>query len=222
MEKIILEAAKREIVGKHVKIIRREGGLPAIIYGKELDKPIPITLDLLETTKFMRSVTSSTVVTIKINKEEIPTLIRDRQYYVLTGKLQHVDFMAISLKEKVRTMVNLVVEGVAPAIEAMDAIIITGLDSIEVEALPQDLVDSISVDVSSLESIGDGLYVKDLVMPDGVECLSDPEEMIVVATAQAMEEIEEEEELDELDLDAEPEVIEKGKQESDEDGEEEE
>lgn len=220
MDKILLEAAKREIVGKHVKTIRRQGGLPAIIYGKELKQPIPITLDLRKTTKFMRDVTLSTVVTIKVDGEEYPTLVRDRQYEVLSGQFLHIDFMAISLKEKVRTLVNLTLEGEAPVIEAMDAILITGLDQIEVEALPQDLVDSITVDVTGIEVIGDGIYVKDLVMPEGVECLSDPEEMLVVATAQAMEEIVEEEELEEeLDMDAEPEVIEKGKQEEDEEEE---
>lgn len=217
MDKILLEAAKREIVGKHVKTIRSQGNMPAIIYGKDLKQPIPITLGLRETTKFMRDITPSTVVTIKVDGKEYPTLVRDRQYEVLSGQFLHIDFMVISLKEKVRTLVNLSVEGLAPVIEAMDGVLITGLDQIEVEALPQDLVDSISVDVSSIEVIGDGIYVKDLVMPEGVECLSDPEEMLVVATAQAQEEVEElEEELEEMDLDAEPEVIEKGKQEGEE------
>jgi large subunit ribosomal protein L25 len=169
----------------------------------------------------MRSVTPSTIVTIKVNGKEFPTLVRDRQHHVLTGTYLHIDFMVISLKEKVRTLVNLEITGVAPAVKDMDAILITGIDQIEVEALPQDLPESISVDISGIKSIGDGLYVKDLIMPEGVECLSEPEEMIIVATAQVIEEEEEEEEeeLEEaLEGEVEPEVIEKGKK---EEGEEE-
>jgi len=213
VEKVYLQASKRDIVGKHVKSIRREGGLPAIIYGKELKEPMPITLDLRDTTKFMRHVTPSTVVTIKVNGKEFPTLVRDRQHEVLTGAFLHIDFMAISLSEKVRTLVNLQIDGEAPVVKLMDAIMITGVDQIEVEALPQDLPESILVDISGLESIGDGIYVKDLVLPQGVECLTEPEEMIVVATAQEMEAAEEEEAGEEGGEGGEPEVIEKGKKE---------
>jgi large subunit ribosomal protein L25 len=132
-----------------------------------------------------------------------------------------MDFLAVSLKEKVRTLVNVFVEGVAPAIQAMGAVIVTGADQIEVEALPQELPESFVVDVSVLESIGDGIYVRDLVMPEGVECLSEPEEMLVVATAPVLEEEEEEEvEEEELDEDVEPEVIEKGKKEEEQEDKE--
>jgi large subunit ribosomal protein L25 len=147
--------------------------------------------------------------------------VRDRQRDVLTGIYLHVDFLAISLTEKVRTQVGIVLEGDAPAIKEFDAIIITGLDRLEVESLPGDLPERITVDISSIVGIGDGIYVKDLVVPDEVDILEDPEDMIVVATAPTMveEEVEiEEEELEEVEV--EPEVIERGKREDEEPTEE--
>jgi large subunit ribosomal protein L25 len=103
-------------------------------------------------------------------------------------------------------------------LKEFDAIVMTGADNIEVEALPSDLPDSITVDISGLTNIGDTILVRDLVLPKGVECLSEPDEMLVVIASQFVEEEEEEEVLEE-DLDMEPEVIEKGKEEEEEDEE---
>ncbi len=212
MKKIVLKADRRDVVGKKVKVLRREGKLPAIIYGKGVE-PLPIIMELKETAKQLREATQSSVLTIEVAGGPFTVLMRDRQYGILSHELEHIDFLAVSMTELVRTQVNITLEGEAPAIELFGAMLITGLDSIEVEALPGNLVDEILVDVSGLKEIGDSILVKDLVMPEGVECLEDPEEMIVVATAQQIEEIGEEGE----DLEVEPEVIEKGKREEDED-----
>lgn len=214
MDYIVINAEKREVLGKKVKQLRLEGKLPAVIYGKELEESIPISLDLRETTKILREVTPSTVVVIKVDGEEFSTLVRDRQRFTLREEYMHLDFLAISLKEKVRTLVNIFLEGEAPAVKE-GAILMTGADRIEIEALPMDLPESIVVDISSILAFGDGIYVRDLEMPKGVECLSDLDEMLVVATAPSVEAVEEEGEEEELDLDMEPEVIEKGKAEED-------
>ncbi len=193
--------------------------MPAVIYGN-VDTPIPITLDLGKTTKTMRGVGSSTMIFLDLDGKEIAVLLRDAQRDVIRGQFLHLDFLALNLKEKVRTMVSLNVIGVAPAIEAFEAVLITGLNEIEVEALPSNLVDSIELDVSGLEKIGDSINVHDLIMPEGVECLVETNDMLVVATAPVIIVEEEEEGLlegeEELDGDAEPEVIEKGKGEEDE------
>ena len=213
MDKLILKASKRDAIGKKVKNLRRDGFFPAIIYGKDMKEPLPISLNLRETSKFMRGVGSSTVITLDVDGEEYPTLIRDRQYDVIRGHFLHLDFLLISMTEKVTTMVSITVEGESPAVKEFGAIQIHGLSEIEVEALPADLPETLVVDVSSLENIGDGLYVRDLVLPDGVEGFADPDEMIVVISAPTLAEEEEEEEglEEEMEGEAEPEVIEKGK-----------
>jgi large subunit ribosomal protein L25 len=113
----------------------------------------------------------------------------------------------VSLTEKIRTDVNIELDGVAPAVKDFDGVIVEGLNAIHVEALPNDLPERIVVDISSLKEIGDSILVKDIEIPAGVEVLTPEDEMIVLITSPAVEEEEEvEEEL-------EPEVIEKGKKE---------
>lgn len=215
MDKIVVKASRREVVGKKVKQLRREGKLPAVIYGKHIS-PLPVTMDLRETSKLLRDVGRSSVLTIEVDGEEFSALVRDRQRDIFSGEYLHIDFLAISLTEKVRTQVGIALEGESSAIKDFGAILITGLERLEIECLPSDLPERITVDVSSITNIGDGIYVKDLVIPDGVEVHEDPEDMIVVATAPTMEEEEEEieEELvEEEEAEVEPEVIEKGRKE---------
>lgn len=219
MDRIKLEAERRNVIGKKVKVLRREGMLPAVIYGKHMD-PLPIVLDLRSTTKILREVSRATILTIDVEGEEFTTLVRERQRGILTGDYEHIDFMAISMTETVRTQVNIFVEGKSPAEEEFGAVVMTGADNIEVEALPGDLPESLTVDVSVLTNIGDTITVADLVLPKGVSVLSEPTEMLAVLTvpvAELMEE-EEEEELD-LDEDVEPEVI--GREDEEEENEEE-
>jgi len=207
MDKITLHASRRDVIGKKVKALRREGKLPAVIYGHHIE-PLSILLDLRETTKSLREVSRATVLTVKVDGEDFTCLVRERQRGILTGAFEHIDFLAISMTEVVRTQVNIFVEGESPAVDEYGAIIMTGADSIEVEALPGDLPESLRVDVSVLTGIGDTITVADLVLPKGVTVLSDADEMLAVVTMPAQVVEEEEEELEEeLDFDAEPEVI---------------
>jgi large subunit ribosomal protein L25 len=220
MDKIKLTASRRGVIGKKVKLLRKDGQLPAVIYGQNMD-PLSVTLDLRETTKILRDVGRSSVLTIEVEGEEINALVRERQREVITGEYLHIDFLAISLTEKVRTQVGIVLEGESLAIKEFNAVLITGLDRLDIECLPGDLPERIVVDISSITGIGDGIYVKDLVISDKVDVFEDPDDMIVVATAPSLveeEEVVEEEELEEEEL--EPEVIEKGKREEGEPEEE--
>ena len=222
MDKIILEASRRDVIGKKVKVLRREGKLPAVIYGQNME-PLPILLDLRSTTRILRDVSRATILTINVDGEEHTTLVRERQRGILSGLYEHIDFLAISMTETVRTQVNVFVEGTTPAEKEFGAIIMTGADSIEVEALPGDLPESLTVDVSVLESIGDTITVADLVLPKGVEVLSDPTEMLAVVTLPAAELAEEEEEEEILlDEDGEPILVGEDEEEGEEEFEDEE
>jgi large subunit ribosomal protein L25 len=217
MENEVLKATLRAETGKKVNALRRAGRLPAVVYGKALKEPLSISLELREATRILRQVGSSTLLTLDVDGREIPTLVRERQRDFLRGDYLHIDFLAISLTEKVRTQVSIELVGVSQAVKD-GGLLITGIESVEVEALPQDLPESFTVDLGALKEIGDGIHVSDLVIPAGVECLSDPEEMIAVVTAPVVEVEEEVVEAAE-EAGAEPEVIEKGK--GEEEGEEE-
>ncbi len=207
MKKTIIKANRREVIGKQVKALRREGKLPAVIYGHGVE-PTPITIEAHEAGKTLASVGASTLISIDLEGEEYSVLVRDRQRHVLRRNLLHVDFQAVSMTETVRASVALVLgDEVAPAVESFGAMIIAGIESLDIECLPADLVDRIVVDISGLERIGDNIMVKDLTVPDGFTLWDDPETMVVVATAPAAEEVEEEVEDLELEEGVEPEVV---------------
>lgn len=219
-EEYVLEATRREVVGKKVKLLRREGKLPAVVYGHGVE-PTPIVLELHETAKLLRDIGSSTLVTLKVDAEEYSVLVRDYQKGILSRKYTHLDFLALDMEQTVRTQVAVVVLDVeVPAVKEFEAMLSLGFDSLEVEALPKDLPEYIEVDPSVLLKIGDSITVSDIVPPQGVEFLDDPTTMIAFATPPSALEEEEEEEVEDLleeELVAgEPEVIEKGKAEEDE------
>ncbi|MFC2064124.1 50S ribosomal protein L25 [Chloroflexota bacterium] len=218
MDKIIVNATPRTVVGKQVRALRREGILPAVLYGPRMDS-INVSLDERSATRILAKITASSLVTVLLDGKEYPALVREKQRNFIKGNLLHVDFQVISMTEKLRTKVGIVIEGEAPVIHEFIAVLVNGLEELEVECLPSDLPERIVVDVSSLANIGDGIYVKDIVVSDKVEILDDMEEMIVFATSSYEEPEEEEVEVDE-ELE-EPDVIEKGKKEEGEEGEQE-
>ncbi len=194
MEKYVLEAENREIIGKKVKALRREGLLPAVIYGSGFE-PQPITLDTKVVVQTMKVIGANTLVTIKIGKKEHLALVRDIQRDVIRRDLLHIDFQAVSLEESITSTVPIVIEGEAPAVKTYDAVLSTVMDELQIEAKAKDLPDSIIVDVSSLEEIGDHILVRDLIIPGDVTVLDDPDEMVLVASAPTL--MEEEPEIEE-------------------------
>ena len=221
MEKVLIQAEKRDVIGKKVKALRREGKLPAVIYGHGID-PISIALDVRDGSRTLAKASSSTLVTIELDGKQYPTLVREKQLDFIRNSIIHVDFLAVSMTEKITATVGVTIEGESPAVKEFGAILVTGLTDIEVECLADDLPESFTVDVSALTEISSGIYVKDVATLENVEILSDLEEMIVIATAPAVEEEEEEVEEELLEGEeelGEPEVIERGKKE--EEGEEE-
>lgn len=220
MEKVVLKATPRTATGRQVRALRRSGMLPAVIYGHNV-KPISISLEGREAGRVLGRLSSSSLITIDLDGKEFPSLVREKQENHIKRTLIHVDFMVVSLTEKIRANVGIILTGNSPAVKDFNAMLINGLNELEVEAFPQDLPESISVDISSLVKIGDGIHVRDIVLSDKVQILDTPDEMIVLATPPAKEEVEEvvTPEAEVVAEGAEPEVIEKGKKE--EEGEEE-
>jgi len=208
MEKVVLQATRRTVTGKQVRAIRRQGLLPGIMYGHHFD-PTPISLDLHTSTLALAGLSSSSLIYLNLEGSEHATLIREKQRDFIRGTLKHIDFQVVSLTEKIRADVNIEITGISPAVRDLNGVLVTGLDRLEVESLPQYLPERYIIDISKLAKIGDGLYVRDLKVADEVEIMSDPDEMLVIVTAGTAEEPEEEAVVGV----AEPEIIEKGKKE---------
>jgi len=209
MEKVVLKATKRDVIGKKVGALRRQGKLPAVLYGHRIETTA-IMLDAHEGSQTLSHLTSSSLVTIDLDGKEYLALVREKQRDFIKNRLVHLDFQVVSLTEKMRAKVGIELAGTAPAVKDFNAVIHTGLTEIEVECLPEDLPERIVVDISGLAELGDGVRVRDVVLSDKVEILGDLEEIIAVATAPKKEEIIEEAPVEE---EAAPEVIERGKKE---------
>jgi large subunit ribosomal protein L25 len=213
-----LKATPRTVIGKQVNVLRREGVLPAIVYGRHID-PLPISLDLRDATLTLRGLPSSALIQLDVESDTHTVLIRDKQYHVLKGNLMHIDFQAVSMTEKLVTTVPVRVRGHAPVLDEYDAMLLTELTELEVEALPGDLPEYIDVDVSSIIELGDTITVAQLSFGDAVEIRHEEDEVIVIAISIAAAPEEEEEVVEEVEF--EPELIARGKAE-DEDEEDEE
>jgi large subunit ribosomal protein L25 len=213
MEEIVFEAEKRTVIGKQVRALRREGRLPAVIYSHKIGS-IPISLDFRSAAHTLPTISSSHLVKVVVEGGgEHTALVRDRQRHPVTGQLLHIDFLAVSMTDKLRAMVSITLHGDAPAMKNFNAVMVTGQEEVEVECLPGDLPERIEVDLSSLNEIGDGIYVRDLHLSSAIEILTPADEMIVLMTAPTVAPAEEAEEVAAA---AEPEVIERGKREEEE------
>jgi large subunit ribosomal protein L25 len=144
-----------------------------------------------------------------------PVLAREIQRDVFTGEPTHVDFLAVSMTEKITAEVAISLVGEPTAFSEVDAMLLQGINTLQIECLPGDLIPSLEVDVSDLQVDG-ALYVGDLVLPDNITVLSDPQEMLAQVVRERLEE-EEEEEEEELLVDGAPEieVITRGRTEDD-------
>ena len=216
MEKLVINAEKRDVIGKKVGVLRREGNLPGVIYGHNV-KAQPILMNLKDASKILGQTTASTIINLILDGKEVAALVREKQKDYLRNQFIHVDFQAVSLTEKLRAKVNIELTGIAPAVRNFNGVVVEGVNAISVEALPSDLPERFTVDISHLENIGDAIYLKDLDIASGVELLDSPDELVVLITAPAAEEVEE---APAVEAGAEPEVIEKGKKEEEGEAEE--
>ena len=187
MEKVVIKATKRDVIGKQVRALRREGKLPAVIYGRRTE-PISISLDDHSASLVLGRLTSSSLVTIDVDGTEYSALVREKQRDYIKNRLLHVDFLAVSLDEQIRASVRLNFTGLSLAVKDFNAVLVHNIEALEVECLPTDLPVQIEVDISALARPGDGIRVKDLPVTDKIRILTDPETMVAVATFAKVEE----------------------------------
>lgn len=206
MERVELKTESRSVLGKQVKRLRQDGWVPAVVFGAKIDA-IPIKIDERDLALALATAGSTALIDLYVDQDEEPhvVLAREIQRDILTSRLQHVDFYQVQLDQKVKTSPRLDVIGVSPLVESGEAVLVQVLNQLEVECLPGDLIDSIEVDISSLETFDDSVVIGDLHVPDSVTILADPGDVVVsVVRPRAALTLEEEEaELEELEMEAE-------------------
>ena len=186
-----LEVSPRAVLGKKVKQLRREGVVPANVYGHHVES-VAIQVPVDELRHVLRTAGRNEIVYLRLDSEEPrPTFIRTVQRDAVTDAILHVDFYQISLKEKVRLEVRLHLVGVAPAVDLFSGTLLHGLDSITVEGLPTEIPSHVEVDVSGLEQIDHAIHVRDLIVPANLTVLTDLELVVAKVAPPAVERVEE-------------------------------
>ncbi|MCK5287858.1 MAG: 50S ribosomal protein L25 [Candidatus Omnitrophica bacterium] len=185
MERIKIKVNKRCQVGKEAAgRIRKEGSIPAVVYSSELNISISVPL---ESVKLLYSIrfSESAIVDMEIIGEEkfdvIPVLVKKLQFHPLTEKIIHIDFFKVSLKDKTRVNVHIVLKGIAQGLKE-GGVLEQLLREVQVEGLPLDIPEKIELDITNLD-IGHSFHVEDLIVPNTVKILTDSKTAIVAVVA---------------------------------------
>lgn len=196
MARISLKATEREILGKKVKKLRREGIIPGHVFGKKVETE-HVAVKATDFIKVYKEAGETGLIDLRIGDEKIrPVLIRQVQLDPVRGEMLNIDFYQVNLTEKTTVNVPIVLIGEEPEIvHSGEAVVIQPMMEVEVEALPADLPENIEVDITPLKAIDDAITVEKLSVPDGVIILAEPEAVVVkldnAVTAEMQELLEE-------------------------------
>lgn len=182
MQRLTLSVKKREKVGKGVaRRLRRAGFIPGVVY--RAGESMPIELSAKDFSHFISKTAGEQVlVNLDFSGDMKQALLKDYQIDPLKGSLLHADFLEVSSNETVRVMVHIVITGEAIGVKRDNGVMQYGLREVEIECLPDNIPGHIDVDVSNL-GVGQSIHVGDLKLGEGIEILTDPDELIVTITA---------------------------------------
>jgi large subunit ribosomal protein L25 len=214
MEEIILEVQIREGTGRaHTKDLRETGFIPAVVYGEgKKSQSVKIsTSELLHLLHEHRL--ENAVINLKVKddakQKSKPCLIKEIQYHPVHGKIIHVDFNEVSLTKAIKVNVPVAAKGEPIGVKQEGGSLEHIMWEVEVECLPTNIPQEISVDVSALK-IGDSVHVRELILPAGVKVLSDSSSVVLSVAAPTKEEVAAE--AAEGEVSQEPEVIKEKKE----------
>ncbi len=196
MAELELAVDPRTVMGKKVKALRREGIIPAHLYGRGTES-LALQTSTQTMINLLRAAGANAIIDLRINgeSEARPVVLRGVQRNPVTSELVHVDFFQISLTEKLRSEVPLILIGEAPAVSEYGGVLLQMLDRVAIEALPTDVPERIEVDVSELDTLDASIFVRDLAIPPTAEVLDALDQVVAkVAQPRLAAEVEEEEE----------------------------
>lgn len=190
-DKITLKVQSRKITGSKVKKLRKEGFLPANIYGKGV-KSTSIKLAAKDFKDVLSKAGETSIVELTLDKEAKtrPVLIQNPQLHPATDEYLHVDFRQVDLTKKISVKVPVILVGTAPAVNK-GGILLQLMEEIEVEALPSDLPDSFEIDIKGLEEIGQSISLKEVKVGSKIKLVSEDLESLVVKIEEPAKEEEE-------------------------------
>lgn len=184
-----LKVMSREETGKQAaRKLRREGMVPAVAYGHK-EEPVKLALNAKELRDLIAHGGSHGLLNLKFDgAPDLPVIIKDLQRHPVSHAVSAVDFLRVSLDEKVSASVPIVLQGEPVGVKMDGGVLVQALHELQIEALPQDLPEHIMVDVSHLEFDGAPIHVREIALPQGVEATTDGETAIAVVNPPALEE----------------------------------
>lgn len=177
MKRYKLKVEKRKDLGKKIKKLRKEGILPANIYGKGV-KSQSLQVPYKEFEKVYKEAGVTGIVDVEVDGKVRPSLIHNVQQNYYNHTLLHADFFEVNLKEKVTTMVKIVTAGEPKAVSEKLGLLMQTLSEVEIEALPTDLPDKIEVNVEPLAQLDAQITVGEIKAPAGVTILTDAGQVV--------------------------------------------
>ena len=179
MERLTLSAEVREAF-ENPDHIRAESRIPAVIYGGTRKETTSLSLDRSETVKLFKSLRSSSLIDLDINGEKVTALIGEVQKDPITGDLTHIDFRQVENGVPVKTWIDIDLIGESYAVKTLGGMLMVNRQKVHVLAVPEKLVESILVDLSTISDFDTTIRIKDLDLPEGV-ALADEATASVVA-----------------------------------------
>jgi large subunit ribosomal protein L25 len=176
-----LTVSSRDVMGKKVKDLRKQGVIPAVVYGKHLVDSLHISIDKLPLLRAYESAGMSTPVEITGDGINQLVLFHHIQVHPVTDRLMHVEFLAVNKDEKVSAEVPLVLVGVSPFEKSGEGRVQLVMQTVQVTALPLDLPHDIQIDISVIEHEGQVLHVSDLKVNDKIHIDEDADAPILTA-----------------------------------------
>jgi len=185
------------------RAVRRSGRIPAVLYGE--GDPKTVSVDAKEWSTNFRSLSSNTIVNLKLDKDEYNVLVKDTQEDILSGRVNHIDFYAIHAGQELQTQVPVHLEGTPHGV-LEGGILEHKIDELEVSCLPKDIPSFFTVDISHL-GIGESVHVGEIDIPEGVTVRTDESLTVVIVSHAKMEVVETEEEGEAAEIGEEGEVL---------------
>lgn len=201
---LTLKARIRSVHGAKTESLRKDGKLPAVLYGPGLKKNLDLEVDAKEFIKVFQETGRTSFLQLEVENSNFLVLVNSIQKDPLTLSLSHIDFYQPAATKEIKVKVPLVFEGKAGAVKNFGGTLVKSIQEIQVQALPQNLPHEIRVDLTPLDELEKAILVKDLKIPPQVKVLKNPDEIVV--QVMPPEEIEEEltkpveEKIDQVDV----------------------
>jgi large subunit ribosomal protein L25 len=184
-----LTVAPREEKGKSAaRRLRYAGQLPAVVYGRK-EEPIKLTVNEKEFRDFVAHHGSHGLLSLNIEGgQKIPAVVKEMQRHPFKNHVQTIDFLRVSLSEKIHATVPIILEGEPDSVRVEGGVLVQSMHEVEIIALPQNLPEAVYADISHLEFNGAALMLSEIKLPEGIEFASEEDDDVAVVNPPRVEE----------------------------------